>query len=258
MQWYKKQIIYTLLICICVLAGIYVAWDLSRIFSHLPAPEPQAEIMKGLRISVVVLCNFLIALIGPDGQGHRLATRLQMAFVLVLTADLLIAFDQFIAGMLVFLLVQLLLSARHLQGIVTAWQSGQLRRHLGFLVGSGVVLLGLLIALMLVVFWPHLGPQLLFFGLALYSLALGFSVWSALTCTVLGFFPRANAVLIAVAMACFAACDVCVAIDAAIPPSDPLFALSYFAWTFYTPALVLLVVSGYSLRYLAPWLPDEL
>jgi hypothetical protein len=40
-------------------------------------------------------------------------------------------------------------------------------------------------------------------------------------------------------------------------PEDPLRWLTHFTWTLYTPALVLLTLSGYRLRYLAPWLPDD-
>lgn len=252
----KKAFIYSVLCAICLAASIYVAWDLTRVIAHLPSPQPQSDLMQGLRILVVVLCNILIQLIGRDGEGHRLATLLGIAFVLILVADLVLTFHQVIPAVLTFLVAQLLLAARHLRGFGAAWSSGALRRRLPFLVVVGVVELTLIGATLGGLCLPLLGPTPQFFGIAVYALALGFSVWAAYAALVIGHFPKANAVLVAIGMTCFAACDVTVGVSIAVPPDQPLYALQYLTWTFYTPALVLLVLSGYSLRYLAPWLPD--
>jgi hypothetical protein len=104
---------------------------------------------------------------------------------------------------------------------------------------------------------PRCAVPLWCIGLTVYALLLAASVWAALACPALGHFPLPNAVLVAVAMVLFAICDVTVGLSILLPPADPLFWLTHTTWTWYTPALVLLVLSGYSLRYLAPWLPDE-
>jgi hypothetical protein len=62
-----------------------------------------------------------------------------------------------------------------------------------------------------------------------------------------GFFPRGNAVLIAVGVACFFLSDVCVGFYRSLPKNQATVFTTYLTWISYAPALVPTAFSSYDL-----------
>ena len=62
-----------------------------------------------------------------------------------------------------------------------------------------------------------------------------------------GFFPRGNAILIAVGVICFFLSDICVGYYRSLPKNYTMVFATYLTWIFYTPALFLTALSGYDL-----------
>ena len=78
------------------------------------------------------------------------------------------------------------------------------------------------------------------------------SFWAALVAFQVGFFPRGNAILIAVGVGCFFLSDVCVGFYRSLPKNDSMVFATYLTWVFCAPALVLTALSGYDLDRI-PW-----
>ena len=110
------------------------------------------------------------------------------------------------------------------------------------------VILGGSLLIMFLVFYPKLKDNRPYFALLTgYAVVVGVSFWAALVAFQVGFFPRGNAILIAVGVACFFLSDVCVGYYRSLPKNYTMAFATYLTWIFYAPALVLTALSGYDL-----------
>jgi hypothetical protein len=153
------------------------------------------------------------------------------------------AFDY--VAILSFLGGQVLLVLRNGQGFRAYFRrkSGVGDYARDILLGVAILLVtGLLFALTL---FEHLQGSPLLYVIAAYALFLDLSLWTAWTTRRAGYFPKANALLIAVGSTCFFVGDYLVGFNLSLEPSLQRAATLFLTWVFYAPAITLLALSGY-------------
>jgi hypothetical protein len=178
-----------------------------------------------------------------DAFNRRDNLKLSVAYSIIVLGDTVFFFDvHSVIGVFTFALAHLTLIYRNANGI-----KGYRRR--GILWAILPLILAFSLALMFLVFYPMLKDNLPYFYTLLgYAIIISGSLWAAIAADKIGFFPKANAVLIVTGIACFFLSDVCVGFYRSLPAGyDRVFA-TYLTWIFYAPALVLTSLSGYDLK----------
>jgi len=223
-----------------LLVGLY--------FSFLTADyltrDPYGSFSRTAKYGAILLCLGLTLAIGGEGHDRRDTWTLRLAFVLTAIADFVIGIlGHFVAGVGVFLLVQIVYMVRHSRGF--AWNRKE--------VWSLLLILGLCAA----VFFrmsADLEEKGLFLPVLVYSLALALSLWLAIGTFWRKFFPRTMDFFIAYGMIAFFFCDLSVALASL----ERSFA-AQLVWFFYLPAQFLLALSGFRvgfLRSVYPLVPE--
>jgi hypothetical protein len=69
--------------------------------------------------------------------------------------------------------------------------------------------------------------------------------WTAGKRTRVGYFPRTNAMLIAIGATCFFVGDYLVGFNLSLEPTMARATTLFLTWVFYAPAIALLALSGY-------------
>jgi hypothetical protein len=193
-----------------------------------------------------LLCATVVLLIGRNRVSARDRGFLLAAFALTLVADYFLTLhDQPLPGTLIFLAVHALLVARHAQGWRASFAPERRARTVRWLVMSGLVVFGgagLLI-------W-RVAPILARTGqLALdtiYLLFLATSLWMGWGVFARDRYPRLNAWFVAIGMTFFFCCDVTVGLAVAEGNTRQGLVLNDVIAFFYTPALLLLSLSGFA------------
>ncbi|MFO0625542.1 MAG: lysoplasmalogenase family protein [Polyangiales bacterium] len=191
----------------------------------------------GFAFARSVTCAALV----PLGLGHaapRDGRRMLAIFALVVVADLLILVcGQLVAGIAVFLVVQVGLAARHFGGLPAAPQAARrtvTRRALA-VSATWLVVMGAIAR--------PVSQVGLLAPVAVYSLALATSLTAGLSAPALGRFDRRAASRIAWGMVLFVLCDITVALNAALAGQRLGALVGATTGIFYTPSLVLLALS---------------
>ncbi|MBI5118386.1 hypothetical protein HZA56_18080 [Candidatus Poribacteria bacterium] len=191
--------------------------------------------------------TFLSALITWTAGRHAFsasdATRLAISYSFIVLGDIIFSFNvHSIWGVFSFALAHFLLIRRNAFGL-SAWPAqGAMWMLLVAIVGGSLLT-------MLLVFYPKLKHNKPYFALLTgYALIMGGSLWAALTALKIGFFPHANAILIALGVTFFFLSDVCVGFYRSLPVGYSRVFATYLTWVFYAPALVLTALSSYDLN----------
>jgi hypothetical protein len=243
---------------VCILLGLIIAltasfltFDWTQYYFDLVRVSDPELMYTRIAKTLTSFLIFLLALsIGDDGISPTDARKLRWAFVAIFAGDILFllneihpAFDY--AAIVSFLVGQVLLVLRNGQGF-----RAYFRRKSGIGAYAGDILLGLAIVVITgLLFAPTLLENLqgspLLYVIAVYALFLDVSLWTGWTTLRAGFFPRANALLIAVGATCFFAGDYLVGFNLSLEPSLQRAATVFATWAFYAPAITLLALSGY-------------
>ncbi|MBN1532841.1 MAG: hypothetical protein JXA20_09280 [Spirochaetes bacterium] len=241
----KRIAVFTLLGLILFLCGVFSGHDWTLYFmrgADLGNPEIYSRFMK---FPVTFTCMVLTWMILGDGFHRRDTQKLRIAYSLIVLGDIVFFFNvHSVIGVYCFALAHLLLIYRNAAGI--RGYGGRWR-----LLALLPAILGASMAIMFLVFYPMLRGNLPYFYTLLgYAVIISGSLWAALAAFRIGFFPRGNAVLVAIGVACFFLSDVCVGFYRSLPPGYERVFATYITWVFYAPALALTALSGYDLKKL--------
>jgi hypothetical protein len=235
-----KEITVLVLVAVTMfVTGCYVGVDWAAYFhpfaSRFPAVAGYAR---------DVLCAAIVLLVARN----RIATRdwrlLLAAFALLMVADWFLTLrDQPLPGTVIFLGVHALLIVRHAQGLRASLTRAERARTLRLMTISALACYGAAAAVIFTVA-PILKRSGQFALDSIYLLFLATSLWAGWSALVRRAYPRLNAWFVAVGMTFFFLCDVTVGLAVAqsgTPTGRILNDLIAFS---YTPALLLLALSG--------------
>jgi len=246
----KRAIVITLLFVILFLFGGYTTLDWYQFLTGTADfARPEIPYVRATKVAVSFICAILVFLIGRDGFNRGDTKRLVLAYAAIAVGDIFLVFDINMIGMLVFAVAHVFFIIRNGWGLKdyfknksTSNRTWDILSALFILVIAGVAMGWF--------FLPALGPSLMFYLLAIYSLFLGVSLWAAWAAVRIGFMPKANAWLVAIGLSCFFVSDLLVGVHFATEPGRFQTCAIYITWLFYTPGLVLPALSGYKLKRL--------
>ncbi len=232
--------VFVILGIIILLFGLFSGHDWSMFAfrtANLDNPEYYSRFAK---FSVTFLSAVLIWIAGEYAFDTPDARRLAIAYSFIVLGDIIFFFNVHSRwGVCSFALAHFLLIRRNAFGLSDWSGQGPLWVLLAAILGGSLLI-------MFLVFYPRLKDNRPYFGLlTFYAIVIGASFWAALVAFKIGFFPRENAMLIAVGVACFFLSDVCVGFYRSLPKNYTMVFATYLTWIFYTPALVLTALSAY-------------
>lgn len=237
----KETAVISLVGAILLLTGTYAGVGWSAFLHDFHSVFPTAA-----GYARTVLCVVVVLLIGVHDSVTRRDKRLLLAaFGLTLVADFfLILLDWMLTGTVVFLVVHTILIVRHARGFRRSLdRPGTIRA----LVITGVVAAGGS-AILLYFVAPILRKHGQLTVDSIYVFVLAISMWMAWGTLIRRAFPRFNGWLIALGMTCFYFCDVSVGLAAPLAGTTAGGVLNNLVAFFYTPALLLLALSGFRFR----------
>ena len=240
----KKSIIRSLIIVIAILAISFLAMDWI-VFYRCGAVEQcivaGSDYQNITKFAVTAITTLIAFFVGGNGLDSKDKKFLQAAFAFILCADfcMKIMTDGTIPGICLFMVVQSLFIFRH-----TRRSKSDNRFPRILFIPLGAVLLAVSLFLLGIFNSPTL-PTVAAYGAFIFC-----SLLVACTVATKGYFPAKNAKLIKWGMILFFCCDICVGVSGATGADHSMQeAIATIAhnlvWVFYTPALVLLALSGY-------------
>jgi hypothetical protein len=232
---------------ILFLFGLFSGHDWTLYFQRRANLDNPEEYSRYAKFSVTFLSALLVWTAGGSAFDTADAGRLGIAYAFIVLGDVIFFFNVHSRwGVLSFALAHFLLIRRNAFGLAAPPAEGAMWALLAAILGGSLLI-------MFLVFYPRLKNNRPYFGLLTgYAVVIGASFWAALVAFKVGFFPRGNAVLVAIGVGCFFLSDVCVGYYRSLPKNDSMVFATYLTWVFYAPALVLTALSGYDLDRI-PW-----
>lgn len=246
----KAVTVRVIMSLVMFLTGTYVGVDWSAYFAgfHNPYSAPAGY-------ARTILCAVMVWITRSNRISTRDGRLLSLAFALALVADWFLTLkEEMLPGTAVYLAVHALLIIRHAQGLLDALLPLRRARTVRVLILTAIPAYGIA-ALLLHRFAPvlaknhHLGLDAFYLGV------LATSMWTAWGTLFRDFYDKRNAWYIALGMTSFFFCDVSVGLAAAMKGEKMGLVLDNLVGFFYTPALVMLALSGY--RWVAPGAPTS-
>ncbi len=234
--------VFAILGIIIFLFGLFSGHDWSLFFLRRVNLENPEQYSRYAKFSVTFLSALLIWTAGDSSFDNSDAGRLAIAYAFIVLGDVIFFFNVHSRwGVISFALAHFLLIRRNAYGISGLPAEGEMWALLAAILGGSLLI-------MFLVFYPKLKDNRPYFALLTgYAVVVGASFWAALVAFQVGFFPRGNATLIAVGVACFFLSDVCVGYYRSLPKNYTMAFATYLTWIFYAPALVLTALSSYDL-----------
>jgi hypothetical protein len=247
----KQKRVCILLGLIIFLAASFLTFDWAQYYFGLVRVSDPELMYTRIAKTLTSFLIFLLALsVGEDGINEADPRKLRWAFVAIFAGDLMFlaneihpAFDY--VAILSFLVGQVLLVVRNGQGLRAYFRrKSGMRDYAGDILLAAAILLvtGILFALTLL---ENLQGSPLLYVIAVYALFLDLSLWTGWTALRAGYFPKANALLIALGSTCFFVGDYLVGFNLSLEPSLQRATTVFLTWAFYAPAITLLALSGY-------------
>ena len=240
----KKKVVGSLVVAVAVLAVFSIAMDWMA-FCRCGAVEQCLVGCYGcrhlLKLAIPAIMTVVVFLIGGDGICPKDRHLLLAAFVLALCAEFCMkVLHVNLLGICFFMAVQTLFIFRHSHG---SDSDRSFPRILCIPLGA------LPVAAISFAFGLFDKPTVPI--VAAYGVFVACSLVVACKARGKGYFPSGNAKLIKWGMVLFFCCDVCVGISGATGADHSAREIAAtiahnFVWAFYTPALVLLGLSGYT------------
>ena len=234
--------VFAILGIIIFLFGLFSGHDWSLFFLRRVNLDNPEQYSRYAKFSVTFLSALLIWTAGDSSFDNSDAGRLAIAYAFIVLGDVIFFFNVHSRwGVISFALAHFLLIRRNAYGISGLPAEGEMWALLAAILGGSLLI-------MFLVFYPKLKDNRPYFALLTgYAVVVGASFWAALVAFQVGFFPRGNATLIAVGVACFFLSDVCVGYYRSLPKNYTMAFATYLTWIFYAPALVLTALSSYDL-----------
>lgn len=247
----KRTRVCLLLGLILLLTASFLTFDWTQYFFDVVRISDPELMYTRLAKTFTSFLIFVLALsVGDNGIDREDPTRLRRAFAAIFCGDLMFLLDEIhpafdYVAILLFLIGHVLILLRNGHGL-----RAYFRRRSRPAEYAGDLLLGLLIvsitaALFALTLWDHLQGSPLLYALLVYAVFLILSLWAGWMSLRVGYFPRRNAILIAVGASCFFIGDYLVGFNLSLEPSMARATTLFLTWVFYTPAITLLALSGY-------------
>ncbi|WP_212903523.1 hypothetical protein [Clostridium polyendosporum] len=248
MQRKKKYLVFSILTLIAILSSLFIILDWSGfIFNTYDINDPVSLNSSRIKLLVSFLCTLLVCIIGRDGINKRDTRRLTFIFILVFFADFNFFIGNAVLGILTFGIVQTLLILRNGTGFKEFLINSKISDRLRFII-TGIFILIILGTLFRYILYPHINSKPILYVLLTYQLLLGCSFFTAWASLKIRYFPTINALFAALGMTFFLLCDLTVGMNLLFSPSIYRTVASYLTWIFYTPALILIGLSGYDIN----------
>ena len=243
----KEPLFFAIIAIIIFLFGGYIVLDWFQFIRKIADyKHPEIPYVRATKVAVSFLAAILVFIIGKDGFNERDTIMLVIAYAIIFIGDLFLVFDINLIGIAVFASSHIFFILRNGSGITRYIKDGSSINRLYDIV-SAVIIIGVVITVLWVFFYPRLEGNAFFYVLLGYGLFLGVSLWTAWAALRIGFMPGHNALLAAIGITCFFISDLLVGVHFATEPGDTQLIARYTTWIFYTPALVLIALSGYDL-----------
>ena len=237
----KKLSIKIIVILASLIAIWYMYLDFSNLFGFIENTFP-SSIIKRIDVFLITI---IVAISGKDSLRQKDSVLLKIAFIAICCAELAFLLHSTYGGIGFFLLSQILLIIRNGQGLKQKLFSIEDKSTKFKLIGWGIGIFLIFSVIIAFVFYPILKLSLFLFIFILYGTVLSVSFWVGEANYILGLFPKKNSLMVATAMACFFFSDILVGL-VMIMKSGIIYQLANcFIWVLYTPAIMLLVFSGY-------------
>ncbi len=247
----KQKRVCLLLGLILILAANFLTFDWTQYYFDLVRISDPELMYTRITKTLTSFLIFLLALsVSDDGINEVDPRKLRRAFIAIFAGDLMFLMDEIhpafdYVAILFFLGGQVLLVLRNGQGLRAYFRrkssTGQYAGDI--LLGLAIVLgTGLLFGFTL---FEHLQGTPLLYIIAVYALFLDLSLWTGWMSLRAGYFPRTNALLIAIGATCFFVGDYLVGFNLSLEPSPQRATTLFLTWVFYAPAITLLALSGY-------------
>jgi len=230
--------VFVILGIIVFLFGLFSGHDWSLFSLRKVNLENPERVSRYPKFAVTFLSALLIWTAGGSAFDTADVERLGIAYAFIVLGDVIFFFNVHSRwGVLSFALAHFLLIRRNAFGLSEWPAEGAMWALLAAILGGSLLI-------MFLVFYPKLKDNRPYFALLTsYAVVIGASFWAALVAFKVGFFPRGNAILIAVGVACFFLSDVCVGYYRSLPRNYTMVFDTYLTWIFYAPALVLTALS---------------
>jgi len=244
----KQTRVLILLGLILALAASFLTLDWTQYaFGIVRIADPELTYSR-LAKTLTSFLIFLLALgVGADGIDAGDPKRLRRAFIAMFAGDFLFLMDEFnpafdYAAILAFLVGHVLIIIRNGHGLRAYLREGK-RRAAD--IGTAVAIVALTAALFVATLLPHLQGSPMLYVLIVYAVVLDVSLWMGWASLRIGYFPRANALLIAAGATLFFVGDYLVGFNLSLQPSIERATTIFLTWVFYAPAIALFALSGY-------------
>lgn len=248
MQRKKKCVVFIILALIAALSSIFIILDWSGfIFNTYNINDPVSLDSSRTKLLVSLFCALLVFTINGDGISKKDTYMLVSIFTLIFAADFNFFIGNAVFGILIFGIVQFLLVLRNGTGFKRFLINSKISDRL-FIIITGVLVLIILGELFRYILYPHINMKPTLYVLLTYGFLLGCSFFTAWVSIEIGYFPAINSLFIALGMTFFLLCDLTVGISFLFNPGIYRGVALYLTWIFYTPALVLIGLSGYNIK----------
>jgi hypothetical protein len=246
----KRAAVIAILAVILFLLGGYTTLDWFQFLTGIANfARPELPYVRATKVAVSFLSAIMVFIIGKDGFDRKDSIRLVLAYAAIAIGDIFLVLDINMVGMLVFAVAHIFFIIRNGSGL-RGYLVAQSNVNRLWDIGTAVLILALMGAVMGGFFLPAMGAGLMFYMLLAYSLFLGVSLWAAWAAVRIRYMPKENAILVAIGLTCFFVSDLLVGVHFGTEPGRSQTLAIYLTWIFYTPGLVLPALSGYKSGYL--------
>lgn len=246
----KKSLFILIMISLVIfISGSYIALDWSRFFIGPDGPIYTEYLYSGAaKLLVSLLCVVIVWMVGKDGVNSSDTGKMKLIFIAIFTADILFFLKFKIPGITIFGIAQILLAFRNGAGMWKLLSSGKFPEQKNVLLLTGLLIAITVLMLLSGIFYPLLKGSMMFYIISEYAILVSISLWIALANSGIGFFPKINSNLITAGMIFFFMCDINVGLSIALEQGIYRLFANSTVWVFYTPALILLALSGYNYK----------
>lgn len=241
----KRYLIFTILAIITVLSIAFIISDWSSfINSTYDINNPVSLNSTRIKLAVSLLAAFIAVIIKNDGINKRDTQRLMIIYALIFFADFNFYINNPKLAIIIFGVVQSLLILRDGTGFNRFFKSSSTYNKL-LVIFSGIIVFIVLSILFRYFLYSYITSKLELYALSTYGFLVGCSFFIAWVSLKIRYFPKINSIFIALGMTFFLLCDFTVGVTILFNHNIYRTIASYLTWVFYTPALVLIALSGY-------------
>jgi hypothetical protein len=244
----KFKWIITILGLIIFISGIFITLDLRRFFIAEKEFKYDSSIYTYISKSlIVILTTVLVFMIGNDGLNKRDTNILKFTYIFIALADIaLVLLTKPYLGIILFSIVQTALIIRNGAGMYNIIKNKGCKNCFGSLIINTILSLILLILILSNVLNNMIQDKALFHIMIFYAFLISSSLLTAISNMTLEVFPKLNSILVTIGMVFFMLCDLNVGLSMALNKGTIWLIADSVIWIFYTLALTLIALSGYS------------